>query len=342
MIESKNARKRTTKTRAGLPSGPFSGASPSLAEPNSIDSTAPGPPKPGALVPPPPQTAFRRTVTPRPNTASGTRTDLRSDLTGGSTSSSSTDSGGTTPPEVQNLARSIIHDFQRAIDRIVEDAGFGFESLSPAARARTLATVVRMMAAQLGRLPKTRAGFAEMESLAESMGLNAAWREIHGLKEAAHERNARLMLIDSIDMVAPAARAVAEGRYFRIIFTRPPEAPEEVEANGADLLGLARLVRASFGTFFPVEAEKVDHDKLIIAIRSWRPGSGRPRKGTTPTWQAIRDVLATAGLAAPTTTPGRLQEQWSDFKEHARGKWLPRTFEVRIMRRNVTGRRQSG
>lgn len=243
----------------------------------------------------------------------------------------STSSGTGNPEPAAPLAGGdadpILVEYNKRVDAIIDQAGPDIPSFSAPVRTRIFAAALVMIADRLDQLPRTPEGLAEMERMAEVSGVNAAWREFNGMKE---KRSARLMLLDCIDMVAPAASAVKEGRDVKAILSLfPGEAPNEYQLPHAmpDLMmGVADFARGLYGMSFPQEAAKVDLEKLVVAINAWNMGGGAPKKGTSSKWAVILDLLAGVGLADADMKPENLAEQWSDYKKEARGKWMPRVL----------------
>jgi hypothetical protein len=226
---------------------------------------------------------------------------------------------------VEDAVPSIVAFFNR-VDAIADQ--FGPDSAIVPLRIRAFAEGLVLIADLFDRFPRTPAGLAEMERLAEGMGINAAWREFGGMRE---KKSPRFMLLDCIDMVAPAAPAVREGRAIKAILSCSFPATYEYEYEllptpPDPMVGLASLARMVYGLSFPVQAAKVDLERLAIAINAWNKGPGAPKKGTSSKWSVILDFLVSVGLADATMKSETLAEHWSDYKKAARGRWMPRVL----------------
>ena len=71
-------------------------------------------------------------------------------------------------------------------------------------------------------------------------------------------------------------------------------------------------VRRSYAVYFPDVEAKLDPEKLATSIRAWRNTRGRPKSdaNSTPKFEAIADLMRSAGIPASTQT---IKREWLHY-----------------------------
>jgi hypothetical protein len=191
---------------------------------------------------------------------------------------------------------------------------YGYDTWTPAGRARSLAQAFLGLAALFDSCPAGPVGAAIVAELAERTHVDDAWHALNGLVGLKAQR---ILLIRLVEGAADATkpRRIDRGRrtimkHFLAGWLPLPLSPVQAIEG----------VRGGYATSFP-ETSRLDDAKIEAAIRAWDTPRGRPKKGaaTGSKWAAISDLMESAGL--PPSDPENVRREWLRYLSERRRLW---------------------